>query len=125
MSGSGRHRRISGSRMSGFTLLEIQVTLAILAVGLVSFGGLLAMQAKQIRHVEQWCRSEPTYYVVSQTDRWMRQLGAAASLETLPGQTAWSPPVTAEQVFRVVLEFQSRDVESRTITARAKLEAIP
>ncbi len=118
------HRVGLHNRGRAFTLLELQVTLVILAVGLLSFAGLLAVQGRQLRRVEQWCSSSPTYYVVSQSDRWMRQLRASAKLESTAGQSAWTPPVTGTDQYTVTLTSQVRDLDSQQMSGSVQLQLI-
>ena len=124
MAGSAQKRSGFGRRTRGFTLLELQVTLVIMSVGLLSFAGLLAMQGRQMRSVEQWCRSSPTYYVVSQSNRWMRQLGAPATPEEEAGQSPWTPPVTGTKKYLVTLTSYTRNFDSQEASAGTTLELI-
>ncbi|KKL08472.1 hypothetical protein LCGC14_2575490, partial [marine sediment metagenome] len=64
-------------------------------------------------------------YVVSQSDRWMRTLGAPAQLETQAGQEAWTPPVSGDPEYRVLLQSWTEDLEAQQSTASVILERIP
>jgi hypothetical protein len=85
----------------GFSFLELQVTLVVLAVGLWGFSGLYRVYSRQITYVERYC--EPNMYVpagetqefwlVSQSDNWMQQLGAPAQISPSSGQSPWTPPI--------------------------------
>ncbi len=125
MAGSAQKRSGFGRRTRGFTLLELQVTLVIMGVGMLSFAGLLAMQGRQMRSVEQWCRSSPTYYVVSQSNRWMRQLGAPAAAEETAGQSPWTPPVTGDTKWDITLTLFTREFDCQEMSGVATLESAP
>lgn len=111
------------SRPAAYTLLELQVTLVILATGLLAMPVLLAMQGRQIRRVEAWCRPAPTYYLVSQSNRWLRRLGAPAEIQAEAGQSPWTPPVIGGQVYDVQLNSLTEDLDNRTIEADVALVA--
>jgi len=120
---AGADGRGGRRRKGGFTLLEVQIAMVILATGLMGLAGLQAVQSRQVRHVEAWCRSGPTYYLVSQSNRWMRRLEAPAQVESQAGQTAWTPAVTGEPVYNVVVGSLSQQLNDRTIQAAVTLEA--
>lgn len=92
----------------GFTLLELQVSLAVLAIGILGLSTLTIRQSKQVARVEAWCTPDRTYYVVGQTHPWMRALGAPAELADSAGQSAWAPPVSGEKDNVVTLLTFSR-----------------
>jgi hypothetical protein len=76
-----------------FSLIELQVTLVILAVSVWGFANLFRVYSLQINYIEQENLPVSTYYVVSQTSRWMRQLEVPADMEKTAGQLPWIPPV--------------------------------
>ena len=124
MTGTGRGRLAVGRRTRGFTLLELQVTLVIMSVGLLSFAALLAMQGRQMRSVEQWCSTSPTYYVVSHSNRWMRKLGAPATAEETAGQSAWTPSVTGTKEHVVTVGSYTRQFDSQEASAHVTLQDV-
>ena len=73
----------------GFNMIELQVALVILAAGLLSFAGLYRIYTVQTTYIEQTSMPASTYYVVSQSNRWMRQLGSPAQMEVSAGQSPW------------------------------------
>jgi len=117
----GAFRRRHPPKAAAYTLLELQVTLVILGAGLLAMPPLMAMQSRQIRHVEAWCRSGPTFYVVSQSNRWLRRLGAPAQMETEAGHSPWTPPVTGQQEYDVELKSLTEDLDARIIQAEVTL----
>ncbi|MBN1787227.1 MAG: hypothetical protein JW806_02400 [Sedimentisphaerales bacterium] len=80
-----------------FSLIELQVTLIILATAVWGFAALFRVYSLQTEFIEQETLPVSTYYVVSQTSRWMRQLGVPADMAQEAGQTAWEPPVEVSQ----------------------------
>jgi hypothetical protein len=113
-------RRPSPRPAGGFTLVELQISLAILAIGILGLLTLMVRQSKQITRLEAWCVPNPTYYVVGQTDPWMRALGAPAELTPSAGQSAWTPPVSGEKDNLVTLVSFSQP--GQTMSAQVTLE---
>jgi hypothetical protein len=107
-----------------FTLLELHVSIAVLVTGLLSMVWLLSVQGKQMKRAEGWCRGDPTYYVVSQPNRWMRKLDASARLDSQAGQPGWTPPVTGTQKHQLLLESCSRNPDGNQMTARVTLQGV-
>jgi prepilin-type N-terminal cleavage/methylation domain-containing protein len=104
----------------GFTLLELHVSVALLAIGFIALMTLMVRQSKQISRLEAWCVPDRTYYVVVQTDPWMRALGAPAELATSTGQSAWVPPVSGNKDNEVTL--LSHSYEGQTMSAQVGLD---
>jgi hypothetical protein len=89
---------------SAYSFIELQIAMVILAIGLLSFAGLYRVYSLQTNYLEPNSMSVSTYYVVSQSDRWMRQLGAPAQIVRTAGQLPWTPPVPqADRVKTVTL----------------------
>ena len=107
----------------GFTMLELQVALIVLGVCLMGLASLLAMHSRQLRQVEQWCGpGHPTYYLVSQTDRWMKQLGGPANMETAVGKTPWVPPPASDEKYDVHLLSVTRQLDNSSLSAVVELQ---
>ena len=94
----------------------------VLTAGLFTMSSLLSVQSKQMGRLETWCRPDPTYYVVSQSNRWLRKLNARAQLDTQAGQEAWTPPVSDGTKYQVVLESWELDTDDRTANAAVGLQ---
>jgi hypothetical protein len=103
-------------------LLELAVSLAIMAAGLLAVQSLMVRQGKQVCRLERWCQPPPTYYVVSQSDKWMQALGAPASLETQAGQTAWTTPVEPPFDYDVTLDSIARSDDGQQVSAQVSLQ---
>ncbi|MGA2914649.1 MAG: hypothetical protein ABSE89_01325 [Sedimentisphaerales bacterium] len=114
-----RGRRISAE---AFSLVELEVTLVILAIGLFGFAGLFKVYSQQISFIERY--SEPNMYVnnpeeeaiefwlVSQSNQWMRQIGAPAAISKSAGQTAWTPPVDGNDIGQYTVTMTSTPVKN-------------
>ena len=122
--GRGGRGRGRCRRSAGYTLLELHVTLVILAIGLLSLPPLMAMQSRQVRHVEAWCRSEPTFYLLGSANRWLRRLGAAAEVSADAAATAWAPPVSGPHAYDVELQSLTEDLDHRAIVVSVKHKAV-
>jgi len=104
-------------RSAGFSFVEVHLALAILATGLLALSSLMVMQSRQIRRAESWCKPDPTFYVVSQSNKWMRRLQAPANLDTSPGGTAWTPSVSGTIKYEVWLYSLTHNIDSQTASA--------
>ena len=117
---TGRPARVR----TGFTFLELHVSLVILVMGLLSLAWLLTAQSKQVARAEAWCRGDPNYYVVSHTNTWMRKFGAPAQIETQPGQEAWTPPVSGSQVYVPYVQSSTEDPNAQTMSIQVVLQPV-
>ena len=113
-----------GGRGPGFTMLELHVAIAILAIGLLGLGSLMVRQSRQVSRLERWCVPDRTYHVVVQTDPWMRLLEAPADLREGPDQAAWSPPVSADKDYAVTVLSQTRVAGSSAMSAQVEVHRI-
>jgi len=111
-----------GVLSKAFTLLELQVVLIVLTVSLLGIVGLVSLQSRQMSNVEQWCSSSPVYYLVSQSNRWMKQLGAPADVNDSPGQSAWKPPVSGEKEYSLQITSINRAFASNQISCQVIME---
>ena len=113
-----RARRPEGRTSPGrqaFTILELQVAVGVLMAGLFGTVSLLSLQGKQLNRAAAWCQDEPTYYVVSQSNRWLRKLEASAEVKSEAGQEAWSPPVIGPQEYELDLDSCVVDLDGQQI----------
>ena len=104
-----------------FTILELEVSLVVLMGGLLCMSSLVTVQGKQMTRAEAWCRDAPTYYLVSQSNHWLRMLGASANLETEAGQAAWVPPVTGSHTYDPNVVSIHENLDAETMTVRVEL----
>jgi hypothetical protein len=106
-------------------MLELVISLSVLAIGLLGIQALMIRQSKQVSRMEQWCLNDRTYYVVNQSEEWMRVLRGPATLQNQPGQTAWSPPVVSRDYYEVTLESFTCPYGSEEASAQVTLTAAP
>ena len=110
--------------VKGFSFVELQVALVILAMGLLSFAGLFRIYSLQTSYIEQSSLPVSTYYIVSQSNRWMQQLGVPADMEQTAGQSAWTPPVSGDKAYRIRLNQLSKDFDNSLADANVTLEDV-
>ena len=110
-------------RRRAFTLLELQVAILVMAVGLMGILTLMVRQSRQVSHLEAWCRQDRTYYVVPQSNAWMRALGAPSDLNTAADTPAWTPPVAGPALFTVTLQSATRALDAQEASAQVALTA--
>jgi len=114
------------SRLSlkAYSLLEVQIALIVLMAGVLGLCTMLRTHSRQMEVAESWCREDIEYYVVSQSNTWMRVLGAPAELRTEPGIPAWTPPVTGDKAYEVSLDSFVLDSENRQASADLELKEL-
>lgn len=100
-----------------FTMLELQVALGVLAIGLLGLGSLMIRQSRQVARLESWCVPDRTYYVVAQSNPWMRALNAPADFNAAAGQGPWAPPVTGRKTYVITLVSQARTSNAACLSA--------
>ena len=113
--------RHSAHSRAGFTILELTVSLSVLMAGLFTTISLVSVQTRQMTQAEAWCRPAPTYYVVSQSDKWLRKFGATAEVNTQAGQPPWTPPVTGPQAHDLQPTAYAQDIPGQVIDITVKL----
>jgi hypothetical protein len=121
---SGSRRLATPRGRRAFTILELTISVAIMMAGLLAIQSLMIRQSKQVSRLERWCQPNPTYYVVHQSDRWMRALGAPAGLESQAGQAAWTPPVAAPFSYHVTLLSFARPYDNGQMSANVSMELL-
>ena len=103
---------------TAYSLLEVQVAIIILTAGM------LRVQSRQMEVAESWCRDGIEYYVLSQSNTWMRIVGVPAELTTNPNASVWEPPVMGEQSYEVELDSLVLDPDTRSGSVSVKLKKI-
>ena len=110
--------------LKAYSLLEVQVALIVLMAGVLGLCAMLRTHSRQMEIAESWCRGEIEYYMVSQSNTWMRVLGAPAELHTEQSIPAWTPPVSDEKYYEVSLDSFVLDTENRLASASLKLKEL-
>jgi len=87
----------------------------------LGFAGLFRIYSLQTRHIEQNSMPASTYYVVGQSNRWMRQIEMPADMEQTAGQSAWIPPVSGDKAYKIQLNRLSKDFDNSTADANVML----
>ena len=109
------HKPIRSSRR-GFTLLELQVAIILLAFGIVTLSSLLATQTRLLKRVQGDFQSGAMLYVTQSNDPWVRKLTAAARVTKEPITQAAAPIVQAENDVTIVAQEHDLNAESMTVT---------
>jgi prepilin-type N-terminal cleavage/methylation domain-containing protein len=108
-------------RRKAFTLLELQVAILVMAIGLMGVLTLMVRQSRQVSRLEAWCHEDRTYYVVPQSNEWMRTLAAPSDLNTAAGQPAWTPLVEGPRLFTLTLRSSTRTLDTQEASAEVAL----
>ena len=116
-----RRTRRDCRRSCAFSLVELTVSLSVLMIGLLGLMAAMQIHSRQVETAESWCRRPSTYYVVSQTNPWMRQLAAPADLNTQAGVAPWTPPTSGKQRYAVCLDAYSIDPTAESASASVQL----
>ncbi len=76
----------------GFSLVELQISFLVFAIGVAGLGPLVVMQSRHLTKIESRFNANNTYYLSPSNDDWARKLGAGASITPFdPGPRATSP----------------------------------
>ena len=101
----------------GFSFVELQIAMVILAIGLWGFAGLFKVYSRQTDYIEQSSMPVSTYYIVSQSNKWMKRLGTPAEMEQTAGGEAWEPDVNDNRTYSIQLNSYSKDFNLRRESA--------
>jgi len=106
----------------GFTLLELQVGLVLLTMGMITLASLMATQTRMQKRLERGFGADATVYVTQSKDSWVKELGAPARLtsaainETTPSAVSVANGVTIVQ--------QQRNLTAETLTVTADIAPV-
>jgi len=100
----------------GFTLLELQVAIILLAFGVVTLASLLATQGRLLRSLRGDFKPGATLYVTQSSDPWVRKLAAAARVTADAPDPTSAPAVTAMNTVELVDKQADLLEESMTAT---------
>jgi hypothetical protein len=107
---------------NAFSFIELQITMVILAISILNFACLYRVYSLQTSCIEKNTQPVSTYYISSQTNRWMRQLGTPANLEQIAGVIPWTPPVTGDEKYKIRLNSLSKNFEQSQVMAEVTME---
>lgn len=68
----------------GFTLLELQVALAVLGMAFAGLAGLMIMQSRQLKRIESRLGHDAVLYVRPADSPWARELRIRARVDRTP-----------------------------------------
>ncbi len=85
-------RNHGGRCRAGFSLLELQIALVILAIGMAGLTPTVVMYLRQVRSLDRRFDSAKTHYLVPPANSWAAKLGAATAIQLAnpPARTAFS-----------------------------------
>ena len=107
----------------GFTLLELQVAIILLAFGVVTLASLLATQTRLLKRVQGDFRGGQTLYITQSNDPWIRKLTAAARVTKEPVTQSAPPTVTAQN--KVTIVGQEHDLAAESMIVTVDVSPIP
>ena len=114
------HQRVCGGSPNrrGFTMLELQVAIVLLAFGVVTLASLLATQTRMLKRVERGFGPGSTVYVTPSNDPWVQKLRASARLTAAElNQSAPQTISTPGNIVSIVEKQTDLKDESITVTA--------
>ena len=77
----------------GFSLVELQISFLVFAIGVAGLGPLVVMQSRHLKTIENRFNSNNVYYLSPSNDEWARKLGAGASMTAYDPGPRPTPPV--------------------------------
>ena len=108
----------------GFTLLELQVAIVLLAFGVVTLASLMATQTKLLKHLQKGYAADANIYVARSKDPWVQQLTMPARVAT-SDFTESAPTPISNPNNTVTIVTQETDLKAETVTVTADLTPIP
>jgi hypothetical protein len=109
-------------RRRGFTLLELQIAIVLLAFGVVTLASLMATQTRLLRRLQAGYGPGTTIYVTRSNDPWVQKLAAPARLTSAPITQSSVSTVTAANNVSIV--SQESDLKAETVTVTADVTPI-
>jgi prepilin-type N-terminal cleavage/methylation domain-containing protein len=115
-------KQINVRRRRGFTLLELQVAIILLAFGFVTLASLMATQTRLLKRLERGFGPGSTIYVTQSKDPWVKKLAPPARLTTAAvNETA---PAAGPPGNTVSIVSQQQDLKNETMTVTADASPI-
>src|SRR4051812_17120083 len=111
------HRRLPlRGRSGGFTLLELQVAIILLAFGVVTLASLMTTQSRLLARLRGNFKSSSTVLVTRSNDPWVVKLQTPARITTDPLTQPAAPTVTAQNTVSIVSQQDNLNTEAITVT---------
>ena len=104
-------------RLGGFTLVELQIAIVLLAFGVVTLASLLATQMRLLRRLQAGYGPGTTLYVTRSNDPWVQKLAAPARITSAPITQSSVPTVTAANNVSIISRGSDLKAETVTVTA--------
>ena len=112
------------SQYRGFTLLELQVAIVLLAFGVVTLASLMATQSRLLKHLQKGYAADATIHVARTKDPWVKELNTPARVAT-SDFTETAPTPVSNPNNTVTIVTQETDLKAESITVTADLTPIP
>ena len=109
--------------LRGFTLLELQIAIVLLAFGIITLGSLMATQTRLVKRLQTGFKSGSTVYVTRSADPWVRQLGVPARVTSTTINEAAPTPVASPVNTLTIVEQQS-DLQAETMIVTVDVQAV-
>jgi prepilin-type N-terminal cleavage/methylation domain-containing protein len=110
-------------RRRGFTLLELQVAVVLLAFGVATLASLMANQSRLVKRIENGFEPDGRIYLTQSNDPWVKKLQAPAQLSIEEPTYGAAPTETPIQEVEIV--DRTNDLSSETITVTVDLTLLP
>src|SRR5689334_17620539 len=108
--------------LRGFTLLELQIAIILLAFGVVTLASLMTTQSRLLRRLQTGYAPGATVYVTRSNDPWVQKLAAPARLTSATITQPSVPTVTAANTVSIV--SQESDLKAETVTVTADVTPV-
>jgi len=111
-----RHNNRNARHRGGFTLLELQVAIVLLAFGVVTMASLMTTQARLLKRLRGDFQPDATVCVTRPNDPWVKKLHTAARITAAPITQTAPPTVTAANSVTIVSRQTDLNAESIVVT---------
>ena len=117
MRGVSRQPRSTTRR--GFTLLELEVAIVLLAFGLTTLASLVTTQSRVVRRLRGDFKPGATICLTRSNDPWAQKIGTSARITTAPITLPAVPTVTPWNTVTIITTQANLNAETVTVNADA------
>jgi prepilin-type N-terminal cleavage/methylation domain-containing protein len=118
-----RYSQLRARGRCGFSVLELSVAMVVFGIVLAGLCPHAVMHIKHLRRLESRFSPQTTYYLAPSMDRWVRKLGATATLYSSdPG--AMTPTADPPPINEVAITSVEKSMTSEEVTVRVTVETI-